>query len=84
LYSRARAGTIGLAVFALLQIRAADTALRVAERAYITVGSPVFDPATKFLTFSLSNYGHIPSGKIEIRQRDRSSRPFYARSLGAT
>ncbi len=60
------AGTIGLAVFALLQIRAADTALRVAERAYITVGSPMFDPATKFLTFSLSNYGHIPSGKIEI------------------
>lgn len=78
------AGTIALAAFALFQMRAADTALHVTERAYITVGSPTLDPTTKFINFLLSNNGHIPSGNIEIIVHEatmNTSRPNVAPNI---
>jgi hypothetical protein len=41
-------------------------ALHITERAYVTAASPHLDIATKFITFFLSNNGHIPSGNINV------------------
>ena len=51
------------------------TALHVAERAYITTDTPTFDLTTKFLNFSITNSGHIPSGNIEIAVHEATVNP---------
>jgi hypothetical protein len=42
----------------------ANKAMHISERAYISIGLPILDTATKYITVPVLNTGHIPSGKV--------------------